>query len=120
MKIKSNNPKGKPQTEHMSLSIARGAKFCISCGEYKNHSEFHGNNKSRDGVHPACKLCRNERNMQNRHIKARGRGENIGECINDDCGRLFRVFKSSDHKECPKCLRARLGARWYRNKGNIK
>jgi hypothetical protein len=41
-------------------------KKCTRCGEVKDESEFSKNKSSKDGLEPACKVCRKARYQQNK------------------------------------------------------
>lgn len=39
-------------------------KQCSKCKEWKDESEFHKDKRTRDGVYPQCKICKNKRTRE--------------------------------------------------------
>jgi hypothetical protein len=97
----NNNPLGIgcPQKPHVDLSIIRGAKYCISCGEYKSHSEYTKHSGSRDGRRADCKECRKYYMNFNRFSKLEEKGFEVKEC---KCGMMYKVRKE-DNGKCWQC-----------------
>lgn len=90
--------------ESVDFQIARQAKTCGQCKEYKNFSEFHKHSVSRTGVHSICKSCRSFNAYQaqlSKRIENKSPGyKSIRNCIT--CDRLFSE-QDKNIKECKIC-----------------
>ena len=98
--MKINLKLGRPLSEATLMSIARKAKHCRICGEYKNHEDFHKDCTSRDNYSPYCKSCRGKMQYQLQLKKLKAKGLFIPYC--SECGSLYRKAADCGGK-CKEC-----------------
>lgn len=98
--MKINSKVGRPFSEATLMSIARKAKYCRICEDYKGHEEFHKDPTSRDGRSPYCKSCRGKMQYQLQLKKLKARGVFVPYC--SECGGLYRKAPSCGGK-CKEC-----------------
>lgn len=91
---------GRKLSLKMEYSIARSAKNCNNCGEYKNHVDFDIDRYNPDNRRGDCKICRHKKIYQYQLIKKKESGIRVNDCI--DCGGLF-MPRTFDKLKCGDC-----------------
>lgn len=96
---------GRPESELMEMSIARKAKHCSSCGEYKNHSEFHKLKTNSDGRNNLCGVCRSKQQVQSRLSNRKEAGFKMIKT----CNRCYELYTKTSTSSglCIHCRRVK-------------
>lgn len=81
------------------IDIREGYRICACCGVIKEHSEFHKNKVSPNGVRSVCAKCRAYK-MSQRYLEL---AVIKGDKSIVECEKCEAYFKRSSYKTCIHC-----------------